>query len=129
MRALQSTRKRSWKTTKSQSDSSLDISSLTGRNSSAVLEEYSSQSPVPPPRSPKPKKRTQFATENLSESAESLNSSENTQSITEELCEVTEEVEEPPTPTEESSTEWYLNPNGQLNERSLQMPKVCCISI
>lgn len=123
MRALQSTRKRSWKTAKSKSDSSLDISSLTGRNSSAVLEEYSSPSPVPPPRSPKPKKRTQFATENPSESGESLDSSENTRSITEELSEVTEEVKEPPTPTEESSTEWYLNPNGQLNERSLQMPK------
>lgn len=124
MKALQSTRKRSWRTTKSKSDSNLDISSLTGRNSTAVLEEYSSPSPVPPPRSPKPKKRTQFATDSSPETSEVVDDSDHTQSITEVINEVIEETEEEPTSTEESSSsEWYLNPNGQLNERSLQMPK------
>ncbi|CAO4365770.1 unnamed protein product [Caenorhabditis nigoni] len=128
MKALQSTRKRSWKTVKSKSDSSLDISSLTGRNSSAVLEEYSSSpSPVPPPRSPKPKKRTQFTDESSVESSSEskVENSENDESVAEEVSQIEEvESEEPPTPTTESSaTEWYLHPNGQLNERSLQMPK------
>lgn len=124
MKALQSTRKRSWKTAKSKSDSSLDISSLTGRNSSAVLEEYaSSPSPVPPPRSPKPKKRTQFSAENLPAASEDSGTPD--QTITEEVDDISQntEDEDRKTPTEESSTEWYLNPNGQLNERSLQMPK------
>ncbi|EGT56342.1 CBN-TBC-2 protein [Caenorhabditis brenneri] len=122
MKALQSTRKRSWKTAKSKSDSSLDISSLTGRNSSAVLEEYaSSPSPVPPPRSPKPKKRTQFSAENLPETLNDLETPD--QTIVEEVEDVSEETVEKKPSIEESSTEWYLNPNGQLNERSLQMPK------
>lgn len=122
MKALQSTRKRSWKTAKSKSDSSLDISSLTGRNSSAVLEEYASTpSPVPPPRSPKPKKRTQFSAENLPETSDDVETPD--QTITEEVEDVSEETVDEKPSVEESSTEWYLNPNGQLNERSLQMPK------
>lgn len=120
MKALQSTRKRSWKATKSKSDSSLDISSLTGRNSSSVLEECSSPSPVPPPRSPKPKKRTQFLTE---EETDAETSSDVPHS-SEETAEVVEDTDNTKIPAEGSATEWYLNPNGQLNERSLQMPKV-----
>lgn len=119
MKALQSTRKRSWKATKSKSDSSLDISSLTGRNSSSVLEECSSPSPVPPPRSPKPKKRTQFLTE---EETDAETSSDVPHS-SEETAEVVEDTDNTKIPAEGSATEWYLNPNGQLNERSLQMPK------
>lgn len=123
MKALQNTRKRSWKTAKSKSDSSLDISSLTGRNSSAILEEYSSPTPVPPPRSPKPKKRTQVPSEDQPESSSAM--AEASESIIEGSAEVIciGDKEESEETAEESATEWYLNPNGQLNERSLQMPK------
>lgn len=120
MRALQSTRKRSWKTAKSKSDSNLDISSLTGRNSSAVFEECSTPTPVAPPRSPKPKKRTQFIDEKTTESTTDSDCSD---SVTEEVNVIADEPEEPKTPTAGSASEWYLNPNGQLNERSLEMPK------
>ncbi|CAI2345941.1 unnamed protein product [Caenorhabditis sp. 36 PRJEB53466] len=130
MKALQSTRKRSWKAAKSKSDSCLDISSLTGRNSAAVFEEPSSPSPVPPPRSPKPKKRTQIPT-NPEESTETPEETAGEDEPREEVGEPekaereeagNERTESAQTP-EASTTEWYLNPNGQLNERSLQMPK------
>uniref|UniRef100_A0A8R1I561 TBC1 domain family member 2B n=1 Tax=Caenorhabditis japonica TaxID=281687 RepID=A0A8R1I561_CAEJA len=124
MKALQSTRKRSWKTAKSKSDSNLDISSLTGRNSSAVFEDASSSpSPVPPPRSPKPKKRTAVPPEVDAE----IQNVENVVVESEDVIEVPTETEETDEKTQKendrSTTEWYLNPNGQLNERSLQMPK------
>uniref|UniRef100_A0A8R1IHQ4 PH domain-containing protein n=1 Tax=Caenorhabditis japonica TaxID=281687 RepID=A0A8R1IHQ4_CAEJA len=91
MKALQSTRKRSWKTAKSKSDSNLDISSLTGRNSSAVFEDASSSpSPVPPPRSPKPKKRTAVPPEVDAE----IQNVENVVVESEDVIEVPTETEE-----------------------------------
>lgn len=127
LKALQNTRKRSWKSAKSKSDSSLDISSLTGRNSSAVLEEeVSSPTPVPPPRSPKPKKRTQIPSpeQESSPDVEAVEAKVEEEEEKPESTENTGEIDETQKTPEESTTEWYLNPNGQLNERSLQMPKV-----
>ncbi|CAI5441989.1 unnamed protein product [Caenorhabditis angaria] len=111
MKALQNTRKRSWHTTttKSSSDSTLEnISSLTRPSSS--LSTISSP-PIPPPRSPKVIRKDEQKIE------ESIGDSENEPKKDEEEIEI--EIE-----SGVAQTEWYLNPNGQLNERSLQMPKV-----
>ncbi|CAB3411167.1 unnamed protein product [Caenorhabditis bovis] len=114
MKALQNTRKRSWRAAKSHSDTSLDISSLTSKSGDAP-------SPIPPPRSPRVARKPQETTkQEEEEEVEAKNEQGDGETEIREIPEKDESSKEETS----TSTEWYLNENGQLNERSLQMPKI-----
>ncbi|CAD6199923.1 unnamed protein product [Caenorhabditis auriculariae] len=128
MRVLQETRKKSWFTShSSHSDASFDITALTRAHPSCSTPTQellaTCTSPVPPPRTKKPVneavEQARMSPENPPIQVEA--GDEVVQIISEGMSVRSEETDS--AHEAGSLSEWYLDPDGNLNDRSLEMPK------